>query len=77
MHRIAALVLSALAALVATATPAPEPKPWVTGWHRPIDPKEDCRFEREGDELSITVPGEGHELARLEAPRLLRDVEGR
>jgi hypothetical protein len=31
MSRLAALLLIGLAALVATATPAPEVKPWVTG----------------------------------------------
>jgi regulation of enolase protein 1 (concanavalin A-like superfamily) len=81
MSRITALVLCALAALVATATPAPEPKPWVTGW-KPVDPKGDCRFERKGDELSVTVPGKDHELGmsgpseNQNGPRMLRDVEG-
>ena len=59
---VAALLLCAFAALVATATPAPEPKPWVTGWEK-VDPKRDSRFERRGDELTITVPGKGHEFA--------------
>jgi regulation of enolase protein 1 (concanavalin A-like superfamily) len=74
MPRIAALLLCALAALVATATPAPD-KPWVTGWEK-VDPKGDCKFEREGERLAITVPGEGHGVDDLDAPRLLREVEG-
>jgi hypothetical protein len=52
----------------------------VTGWDKPVDPRGDCKFKRDGDRLTITVPGGGHELdagaGRLNAPRLLRDVEG-
>lgn len=82
MPRIAALLLCALAALVASATPAPEPTPWVTGWDKPVDPKGDCKFERKGDRLTIFVPGKDHEFnygptrRSLNGPRLLRDVEG-
>jgi regulation of enolase protein 1 (concanavalin A-like superfamily) len=80
MPRIAALLLCALAALVATATPVPDSKPWVTGWDKPVDPKGDCRFKRKGERLTITVPGEGHQLDlwtdRFDAPRFLRDVKG-
>lgn len=80
MSRLAALVLCALAALVASATPAPESKPWSTGWGKPVDPKGDCRFERKGDRLTIIVPGKGHqhnrEEGQLNAPYLVREVEG-
>jgi regulation of enolase protein 1 (concanavalin A-like superfamily) len=52
----------------------------VTGWDRPVDPVGDCRFDRRGDRLTVTVPGKGRELdvagRRLNAPRLLRDVRG-
>jgi regulation of enolase protein 1 (concanavalin A-like superfamily) len=42
-----------------------------------VDPDGDCRFDRDGDKFTITVPGKGHELRdRLNAPRLLRDVGG-
>jgi hypothetical protein len=45
-----------------------------------VDPLSDCRFDRRGDTLTIAVPGRGHtldvEAGRLNAPRLLRDVEG-
>jgi regulation of enolase protein 1 (concanavalin A-like superfamily) len=64
-------------------SPAPAgQQPWVTGWDRPVDPKGDCSIERKGDRLTITVPGEGHEVDiasrsnRMNGPRLLRDVEG-
>jgi regulation of enolase protein 1 (concanavalin A-like superfamily) len=53
---------------------------WTDGWNWPIDPVGDCRFERKGDRLTITVPGKGHVLdpsaGGLLAPHLLRDVEG-
>jgi regulation of enolase protein 1 (concanavalin A-like superfamily) len=91
MHRPAALLLCALVAgLAATlaggllAAPAPFPRPgrgpWYDGWDRPVDPVGDCQFARKGGTLTITVPGKGHELdifkGRLNAPRLLREVEG-
>jgi regulation of enolase protein 1 (concanavalin A-like superfamily) len=84
MNRFAALLLFALVVAVVTAAPAPRPRsetPWVTGWDRPVDPVGDCRFDRHGGKLTITVPGKGHALThfwggRLLAPRLVRDVEG-
>jgi regulation of enolase protein 1 (concanavalin A-like superfamily) len=83
MNRLAAFLLSALVAAAALAAPAPAPRasgPWVRGWGKPADPAGDCRFDREGERLTITVPGKGHDLdvagGRLNAPRLLREVEG-
>src|SRR5690242_14159504 len=79
MSRVCPLLMCVLVAGVALATPAPPERPWVTGWDKPVDPKKDCRFERREERLTITVPGEGHELSvqgDLNAPRLLRDVEG-
>jgi hypothetical protein len=67
---------------VLVGAPAPFPRPgppgpWFDGWERPLG---DGHFERRGDRLTITVPGKSHELdvveGRLNAPRLLRDVEG-
>src|SRR5438552_244722 len=87
MHR-AALVLGALVAGVLSGAPAPFPKPsrqtgpWFDGWDRPMDPLGNCRFLRRDEQLTITIPGKGHELALgiggkwSRAPRLLRDVEG-
>src|SRR4051812_33364743 len=82
MSRFAAAVLCALAGLAVQATPLPPPKPWITGWDKPVDPNGDCRFDRKGERLTITVPA-GRErvlavgLGRdgLTAPRLLRDIE--
>jgi regulation of enolase protein 1 (concanavalin A-like superfamily) len=64
----------------ALAAPAPAPAPFVSGWGNPVDPDKDCKIRREKDALTIEMPGTVHEydLRRnyLNAPRLLRDVEG-
>jgi regulation of enolase protein 1 (concanavalin A-like superfamily) len=81
MHRCAFL-LCALAALAASGAPAPLGRAWlgIDGWRAPLDPAGDCRFDRDGARLTITVPGKGHDFdvaaGRLNAARLLRDVEG-
>jgi len=70
------------AACLAAAAPVPAlaPKPFETGWDRPVDPDGDCKFRREKDTLVIEVPGKDHDLAvergLMNSPRLLRDVEG-
>jgi hypothetical protein len=80
VYRLAVAVLCALAPLGLLAAPAPKPRPWFTGWDKPVDPVGDCTFDRKGDQLTVTVPGAGHgldvEKARLDVPHLLRDVEG-
>src|SRR5437763_144727 len=78
MPRCAALVPCALAALAVRATPVPPPRPWVTGGNKPVDPDGDCRFDRDGDKLTISIPGKDQTLydSELNAPRLLRDVAG-
>jgi regulation of enolase protein 1 (concanavalin A-like superfamily) len=87
MYRVVALLLCctllAVAAVVAAPAPFPRPgraRPWFDGWDKPVDPVGDCKFDRTGDSLTITIPGKGHELdilqGRLKAPRLLRDIEG-
>jgi hypothetical protein len=44
-----------------------------------VDLKGDCRFDRSGDRLTITVPGRGHglqnEKGKLNAPHLLREIK--
>lgn len=75
---LALAVLCALSTFV-VAAPAPKPGPWVRGWDRPIDPRGDCKFDRDGEKLTLTVPGKrGKDLLRGDpnAPRLLRDVKG-
>jgi regulation of enolase protein 1 (concanavalin A-like superfamily) len=81
MSRFTSLLLGALVAGGLLAAPAPfrKPGPWFDGWDKPIDPVGDCQFDREGDRLTITLPGKGHQLdltGRRNAPRLLKDVEG-
>jgi hypothetical protein len=86
MLRVLGLLPCALiVAVAAMAAPAPVYKPrlntaWVTGWDKPVDPLGDCRFDKEGDKLTISVPGKGHtfgrEVAGISAPHLLREVEG-
>jgi regulation of enolase protein 1 (concanavalin A-like superfamily) len=85
MHHLAARLLCAfvaggvVAAAGLVAAPAPFPRPvrvrgpWYDGWHQPIDPVGDSRFDRQGDRLTITIPAT---RGRDRAARLLRDVEG-
>src|SRR5207244_787546 len=74
---------------VVVAAPAPFPKPpkvsssWYEGWDKPeVPPWGDCRLDRRGDRLTITLPGDekyrGIFLcpSPTRDPRLLRDVEG-
>jgi regulation of enolase protein 1 (concanavalin A-like superfamily) len=81
MHRLAISMLFTLIAAGLMAAPAPVRRnPWATGWDRPVDTVGDCRFDHRGDTLTVTVPGKGHDLdirgGRLDAPHLLRPVEG-
>ncbi len=86
MPRSLSLLLFIVGVPAVLAAPAPFPRttrpsvPWVTGWGKPEDPVGDCRFDRDGERLTITVPCKGHQLDlashRLNAPRLLREVEG-
>jgi hypothetical protein len=80
MSRSLLTVVSLLAGGIALAVPAPANKPWVTGWDKPVDPDKDCKFTIDKDTLTIEVPGKNHglavEIGLMNAPRLLRDVEG-
>jgi hypothetical protein len=79
MSRIlCSLAWLALTCAAATAEPDPEPDGFSAGWDRPVDPDNDCKFKREKGGLTITLPGKSHDLdaGRMNAPRLLRDVEG-
>ncbi len=53
---------------------------FLKGWGQPIDPDGDCSFDLENGRLTIKVPGKGHGLeaegGTLNAPRVLRDIEG-
>ncbi len=80
MNRSALTVVFLLAACAALAAPTPADRPWVTGWDKPVDPDQDCKFIRDKGTLTIEVPGKDHDLAiernLMNSPRLLRDVEG-
>ena len=92
MSRLLALLFLVSASAIAAA-PAPKPKPmptgpWFDGWGEPVDKQKDCRFDRKGGKLTVTVPGKGHKLdiardgggfklgADSAAPMLLRELEG-
>ena len=67
-----------------TGSSAPQtgPTPGQADWGEPIIPDGDCTvdLDRDGNKIKIVVPGTPHvlsaELGRLNAPRILRDVEG-
>jgi len=78
MSRLAILVSCVL--LAGAATSAPLPLRFGGGiheWDRPVDPDGDCGFAYSGEQLTITVPFGVHDLQdSLNAPRLLRNIEG-
>jgi regulation of enolase protein 1 (concanavalin A-like superfamily) len=65
-----------LASLIAAADPPRQ----IAGWGRVIDPDGDCKVTLEDEKLRIEVPGNTHdlsvELKLLNAPRVLRDIDG-
>jgi regulation of enolase protein 1 (concanavalin A-like superfamily) len=73
-------VVLALAAGVSAAAPAPEDKATLKGWGKAVDPDGDCTIEAGPDGLAITVPGKDHDLGaergKMNAPRVLRPVDG-
>jgi regulation of enolase protein 1 (concanavalin A-like superfamily) len=79
MSRFTTLTLLA-AAFACAAGPDPEPNPFQSGWDKPVDPDRDCKFKVEKGGLTIELPGKDHDLGVerkvMNAPRLLRDVEG-
>ena len=70
-----------MVAFAARAAPAPtckpqQPRVWLTGWNEPADPTGVCRFDREGDRLTISLGTlEGWSWEK-DGPRQMRDVEG-
>ena len=52
----------------------------LDGWGTAFDPDGDCKFAVQNDKLTIAVPGKDHALCieqnRMNAPRILRDVQG-
>jgi regulation of enolase protein 1 (concanavalin A-like superfamily) len=82
MVRILRLGTTAAAAcLLAVATPAgADWGPDAVAWGTVIDPDEDCDVRWEPARVTIAIPGTAHglsvELERLNAPRVVRRVEG-
>lgn len=74
--------LFAMAALllVSAALAAPAPDPFRSGWGNPVDPSRDCKISRNGGVLTIELPGTDHDYdpirKHLNAPRIVRDIEG-
>jgi hypothetical protein len=70
-------LLGFLLACVALAAPAPDP---LKDWGNPVNPDQDCKIQRDGGTLSIEMPGTDHDYdptrKQLNAPRILREVEG-
>ena len=74
------LLVGLMVTITALAAPAPKYQPWLQGWDKPIDSTNNCKLEREGDVLTVVVPGYkdlpvdpsslGHTL------HLMRTVEG-
>jgi regulation of enolase protein 1 (concanavalin A-like superfamily) len=62
------------------AEPAPAADKELAQWGTAIDPEKDCEFCAEATTLTLKVPGSLHDLnhdgAKLNAPRLVRDIEG-
>lgn len=80
MNHFLCVLVSFLLVCSAVAAPAPAKRPWMNGWDKPVDPDKDCKFIRDKGVLTIQVPGKNHALCiernLMNAPRLLRDVEG-
>lgn len=66
--------------LVYAALAAPAPDPLAKGWGSLVNPDKDCKLRRDSSTLSIEMPGTDHDYdplrKRLNAPRILREVEG-
>jgi hypothetical protein len=66
--------------LACAALAAPVPDPFKSGWGHPIDPDKDCKITRNNGVLTIEMPGGDHDYdtarERLNAPRLVRELEG-
>jgi regulation of enolase protein 1 (concanavalin A-like superfamily) len=63
-----------------TKSAAVKPSPKLPAWGEVTDPDGDCQLKLADSKLSIVVPGTAHdlsaELKKVNAPRVLRDVQG-
>jgi regulation of enolase protein 1 (concanavalin A-like superfamily) len=81
LHHLSLLLFLVLVGgFAAQAARAPESRLWAKGWDKPVDPVGDCKFKRDGDVLTIEVPGGEHHiggnLSLGNCPRMLRTVQG-
>jgi hypothetical protein len=80
MNRVVFTLSATVLVCTAVAAPIKQVGPFEKGWDKPVDPDGDCKFVRDKGTLTIELPGKHHDLAfergRVNAPRLLRDVEG-
>lgn len=79
MIRSLCFLAALLLACTLLAAPAPQPKPFVSGWGIPVDPDRDCTIRREKGTLIFELPGSDHDYnplrEQLNAPRLFRERE--
>jgi Protein of unknown function (DUF1349) len=83
MRWLVALFGFSIVALATLAAPVPRPVVvpfFQPGWDEPTDPDRDCTFVQRRSALTIVVPAKDHDFdtmrRAMNAPRLLRDVEG-
>jgi regulation of enolase protein 1 (concanavalin A-like superfamily) len=69
-------------ALVASGWPTGEQNPqFIAGWGQTEDPDGDCKISAREGKVTFSIPGTTHDLwpggpGRVNAPRILQDVEG-
>jgi len=79
VQKLASLILWVLALSLAGPTQDRNPR-ILKGWGEADDPDGDCKITLRDSEVTISVPGTLHdlsaELGKINAPRILRDIEG-
>ena len=83
MARVQIGFVMVLAVALAAGTVAEDKRPQtIKGWGTLVDPDGDCRVEERDGTVTVTVPKTNHDLtygemgSRLNAPRIVREVEG-
>jgi regulation of enolase protein 1 (concanavalin A-like superfamily) len=81
MHRSARLSVPFVFCILASVVVAQEKGgPSPLGWGTVVDPDGDCKIGRNGEIVTIDVPGKIHDLSpeqrKVNAPRILGDVKG-
>lgn len=80
MRRTSGLMLAIAVLLSSPGFSQDRPARTLKSWGQVVDPAGDCRFNVDGDRLTIDVPGTKHDLSAevgdMKAPRVLRVIEG-